>query len=198
MATRSCLLELHGKGHLERAQADRFGRHRAILREEIERRAWNDRLSCYTGTLDGDDLDASVLLLPYHGFESAASARMRLTYARLREQLGAGRGLLRRYLRADGRVEGAFGICGFWAVECLALGGGSLDEARAALEQLLEHRNDLGLCGEEVDPETGAQLGNFPQGFTHLGLISAALAVEERAARERQEPAPRLEHEVYA
>ena len=105
---------------------------------------------------------------------------------------------MRRYLRADHHAEGAFGICGFWAVEYLALGGGSLDEARAAFEQLLEHRNDLGLCAEEVDPDSGAQLGNFPQGFTHVGLISAALAVEERAARERRAPAPRVESEAYA
>ena len=76
--------------------------------------------------------------------------------------------------------EGAFGICGFWRVEYLALGEGTLEEAHQQFDSLLKFGNDLGLFGEEVDPASGSALGNFPQAFTHIGLISAALTLEEK------------------
>jgi GH15 family glucan-1,4-alpha-glucosidase len=169
---------------------------RARLRQEIEAHGWNPRLAAYTGELDGDDLDASVLLLAYHHFAPATSDRMRSTLAAIEAGLGAGHGLLRRYRRPPGQEEGAFGICSFWAVELLARGAGTLDEAQRVFARLLAFQNDLGLFAEEIDPATGGALGNFPQGFTHVGLISAALAIEERAARERHLPRPRLELEV--
>ena len=74
--------------------------------------------------------------------------------------------------------EGAFGICGFWAIECRARGG-DVAGATQAFERLLARGNDLGLFAEEIDPETGAALGNFPQAFTHIGLINAALTLAE-------------------
>src|SRR5438105_3424418 len=74
--------------------------------------------------------------------------------------------------------EGAFGICGFWAVECLARSG-DVEKAIRAFETLLERANDLGLLAEEIDPDSGAALGNFPQAFTHIGLINAALTLAE-------------------
>src|SRR2546421_700769 len=92
-------------------------------------------------------------------------------------------GLLDRYRTEP--PEGAFAICSFWEAEYLALGGGSLEQAHALFRRLLNYRNDLGLYGEEVDPRTGAALGNFPQGFTHVGLISAALSI---AQLEKGEP----------
>jgi GH15 family glucan-1,4-alpha-glucosidase len=89
---------------------------------------------------------------------------------------------VRRYRAdtADGLPagEGAFGLCSFWAVECLARGG-DLEAARAAFEDLLGYANDVGLYAEEIDPESGAALGNFPQAFTHVGLINAALTLAE-------------------
>jgi len=107
---------------------------------------------------------------------------MRRTYARLVAALGAGRSLLRRYRDGDSPGEGAFGVCGFWGAEYLALGGGSADDASSALAQLLEFQNDVGLYAEEIDPASGAPLGNFPQAFTHVGLINAALSLERRLA----------------
>ena len=95
--------------------------------------------------------------------------------------------MLFRYQR-DPR-EGAFGICGFWAVEYLALGGGTLQEAYQLFDRLLKYGNDLGLFAEEIDPETGEALGNFPQAFTHIGLISAALTLEEKERGEAGHPA---------
>jgi GH15 family glucan-1,4-alpha-glucosidase len=94
--------------------------------------------------------------------------------------------LLYRYLRTP--PEGAFGLCSFWEVEYLALGGGSYEQARGLFERVIEYRNDVGLFAEEIDAESGDALGNFPQAFTHVGLIGAALALESRAEGQRQLP----------
>jgi GH15 family glucan-1,4-alpha-glucosidase len=100
--------------------------------------------------------------------------------------LAAGPGLLYRYRNGLSPGEGAFGICCFWAAEFLALGGGTIEEAEKEFREVLRYQNDLGLFGEEIDPETGQVLGNFPQGFTHIGLINTALTLEERRAKLEQ------------
>jgi GH15 family glucan-1,4-alpha-glucosidase len=182
------LLELHRQGHLPRAPAAKFAENRALIRREIETRAWNPTLRSYVARLDGDNLDASLLLIPWYGFETASSERMRQTWARIREQLGADGGLLHRYRGEESPGEGAFGICGFWGAEYLALGGGTAEEAQEAFEQLRGFSNDVGLFGEEIDPATGHALGNFPQAFTHVGLINAALSLVRRL--EGREPVP--------
>ena len=108
---------------------------------------------------------------------------MLATWRRIRERLDAGGGLLRRY---HGRLtvgEGAFGICSFWAAEYLALGGGPVAEAEEHFETLLRYANDVGLYAEEIEVSTGQALGNFPQAYTHVGLINAALTLRERAER---------------
>lgn len=110
-------------------------------------------------------------------------------YERIRKALGAGPGLLYRYHNDLSPGEGSFGICCFWAAEYLALGGGSLEEAEEEFRNVLRYSNDLGLFGEEIDPFTGAVLGNFPQGFTHVGLINTALTLAARQAKENQEQA---------
>jgi GH15 family glucan-1,4-alpha-glucosidase len=183
------LLELHRKGHLPRAPADRFADNRERIRREIETRAWNPSLETYVAQLDGDRLDASLLLIPWYGFEPASSPRMRKTYARIQEHLGAGRGLLYRYRTEDSPGEGAFGIYSFWAAEYLALGGGTAAQAQDAFDRLCGYANDVGLFAEEIEPDTGRALGNFPQAFTHVGLIGAALSLARRL--EGEEPVPR-------
>ena len=150
------------------------------LLAKVDARAWNSRLGSYVAQLDGDRLDATLLLLPWYGFEDAASDRMRATYARVRAALGAGEGLLYRYHTEDSPGEGAFGICSFWGAEYLALGGGTEEEARDMFERLCGYANDVGLFAEEIDPSTGAALGNFPQAFTHVGLINAAVSLVRR------------------
>lgn len=186
------LIQLHDMGYVRRMPRARFVYNRELLRAQVEQRGWNSRLRAYTAQLDGDELDASTLLLAWHGFDAAGSERMRETYARIREQLGVGDGLLLRYRGPESEGEGAFGICGFWGAEFLALGGGRLEEATELFERLCGYGNDLGLYGEEIDPATGAALGNFPQAFTHVGLINAALSIGRRlagqAARERELP----------
>jgi len=179
------LVALCDKRMLSGAPLAEFLRERERIRRQIETRAWNEKLQSYASTLDGDGIDATLLRIPWYGFDRADSQRMKLTYRAVREQLGAGDGLLYRYARQP--AEGAFGICGFWMVEYLALGGGTLREAHDLFDRLLSYANDLGLFAEETDPDSGDLLGNFPQAFTHVGLISAALTLEEK---ERGEPHP--------
>ena len=172
------LLALNEKGMLSGAPREEFRRQRERIKQQIQTRAWNPKIETYVSALDRDRVDATLLRIPWYGFENADSERMKLTYHRVRQQLGASNGLLYRYKRQP--PEGAFGICGFWAVEYLALGGGTLSEAHDLFAHLLSYGNDLGLFSEEIDPETGDALGNFPQAFTHVGLVSAALTLEEK------------------
>lgn len=172
------LITMHDEGHL-RLPVDRLRRQRDAIRAEVEARGYNAALQSYTRTFDGDEMDASLLLLPLYGYIDAAHPRMRSTVARIHEKLSRD-GLIYRYeTRTDDGLppgEGAFGICSFWAVECVAAGG-DVDGATRTFERLLGYANDVGLFAEEIDPATGAALGNFPQAFTHVGLINAALTL---------------------
>jgi len=172
------LLALAEKEIIKTVPEKRFEEERERIATQIRERAWNENLRSYVSVLGGDSLDASLLRIPWYGFEKADSERMRATYEAISQRLGAGGGLLFRYARNP--AEGAFGICGFWEVEHLAIGGGSLEQAHRLFQQLLSYQNDLGLFAEEIDPTTGDALGNFPQAFTHVGLISAALTLKEQ------------------
>jgi GH15 family glucan-1,4-alpha-glucosidase len=178
------LVELHAKGHLRGAPVDLFERNRAAIRADVEAHAWSSQLGSYAARLGGAELDAALLLIPWYGFEDAGSPRMRATYRCIRERLGARDGLLYRYRSDDSPGEGAFGICSFWGAEVLALGAGSAREAQDTFERLCGFANDVGLFAEEIDPVTGEAVGNFPQAFTHVGLINAALSLEQRLRRE--------------
>jgi GH15 family glucan-1,4-alpha-glucosidase len=123
-------------------------------------------------------VDASTLLMAYHRFEDASSERMQKTHARIRERLIPRKGLIQRNEQSKGRHEGAFALCSFWEVDFLARSG-RLDEAHEVYEAALGFSNDVDLFAEEIDPETGDALGNFPQAFTHLGVINAALTLRD-------------------
>jgi GH15 family glucan-1,4-alpha-glucosidase len=109
---------------------------------------------------------------------------MRDTYQAIRERLGTPDGLLYRYQSEE--PEGTFALCSFWEAEYLALGGGTIDETRDLLRRLIGYQNDLGLYGEEIEAASGQALGNFPQAFTHVGLIGAALSLDQRQKGESQ------------
>jgi GH15 family glucan-1,4-alpha-glucosidase len=179
------LLKMREAGHVRlRMPAEHFARERQTIRQEIERRGYNARLRSYVSVLDGDDVDASLLLLARFGYIDPRAPRMLSTRACIDERLSVN-GLLYRYRdHADGLPpgEGAFGICGFWDVACRARQG-DVNGATLAFEHLLSFANDVGLFAEETDPRTGAALGNFPQAFTHVGLIDAALTLEDCAGR---------------
>jgi GH15 family glucan-1,4-alpha-glucosidase len=174
------LLELHRRGTLPRVPAAEFATEREAIRRDIEERAWNRELSTYTRVLGGDSVDASLLLMPWYGFAEAHEPRLLRTFGRIDQRLGARDGLVYRTERGRDEREGAFGLCGFWAVDFLARGGGTLEQAEHRFRGQLAHSNDVGLFAEELDPEVGEGLGNFPQAYTHVGLIGAALAIEER------------------
>jgi GH15 family glucan-1,4-alpha-glucosidase len=174
------LLALHDRGALalSTSRRERFDKERTAIAQAIERRGFNRGLGSYVSVLDGDRLDASLLLMACIGYKRADDPRMRSTYDLIQQRLGR-QGLLYRYERdglpVDG-VEGAFGICSFWAIDNLAKRG-DLDEAERSFDHLLRFANDLGLYAEEIDVASGAPLGNFPQAFTHVGLINAAVAI---------------------
>ena len=155
-------------GHL-RVPVDQFAAARDAIRTEVEARGYNERLGTYVSVLDGDEVDASLLVLALHGYADSNGSRMQSTCRRIRERLGVD-SLLYRYVEDDGLPpgEGAFGICGFWEVECRAMRGDHSAAVRQ-FENLLRYGNDVGLFAEETDPATGAALGNFPQGLTHVG-----------------------------
>ena len=177
------LIRLSNTAMLPGAQRDTFKRERAKVFHDIKQHSWNENIGSYTSVLGKDEVDASLLMMSWYGFESPTSDRMRSTYRVIRERLGAPHGLLYRY--RSKHPEGAFGICGFWETEYLAMGGGPFEEASRLFEQQCSFRNDVGLFAEEIDPNNGDALGNFPQAFTHVGLISAALTLQEREAGER-------------
>ncbi len=180
------LINLADDGDIENAPLDLFREQRGRILNQVKERAWNARLRSYASTLDSDEVDASLLLMAYYGFEPPDSERMRATYDCMLKNLRAPNQLLYRYRIEP--AEGAFGICSFWETEYLALGGGTLEQAKQLFEHLLTFRNDVGLYAEEIDPHSGDALGNFPQAFTHIGLISAALAIHEREGGKPQLP----------
>jgi GH15 family glucan-1,4-alpha-glucosidase len=148
------------------------------IRTEILRKGWNREKKSFVIHYGSKDLDAANLMLPLIGFLPAQDERMKSTIEATARELSVG-ALVHRYKGNDGLKgdEGAFLLCGFWLVACLARLG-KLDEARSNFQELLGHGNHLGLFSEEVDPKTGESLGNFPQAFSHMGLILAATEID--------------------
>jgi GH15 family glucan-1,4-alpha-glucosidase len=165
---------------MRRAPSRRWRKARDELGERIEAEGFDHDRGTYTQVFGRPELDAALLLLPSVEYVAWDDERMRGTVAAVREELGAGDGLLYRYRRADGLrgEEGAFLCCSFWLVECLARSG-AIVEARKVFDQVNARANDLCLFSEEIDPSTGELLGNFPQGLTHLAHIDAAVALAE-------------------
>lgn len=185
------LLRLHQRGVLT-VPAAAFARDRDALRHAVETEGFSRRLGSYVDVLGGDEIDASLLLLGLRGWgDPASSPRLLSTLDAVRSRLESN-GLLYRYPPGTDGLPGgeaAFGICNFWLAEFLARAG-RVEEAVAQFERVLGYANDLGLFGEEIDPQTGAALGNFPQAFTHVGLISAALAIAAATGCESMPRAP--------
>jgi GH15 family glucan-1,4-alpha-glucosidase len=184
-AVLDCLIALHDRGVLKVDRA-RFAAVREEIRETVESRGFSASMNAYSGVLDEDVLDASLLTMPRAGYIAADGERMIATHARLRANMGRG-ALMRRHGHGFDdslRSEGAFGICSFWEIEYLVQKG-DVREAVERFEGLLAYANDLGLYAEELEERTRGALGNFPQAFTHIGLINAALLIESaRCKRE--------------
>jgi GH15 family glucan-1,4-alpha-glucosidase len=176
-------LQIGQTHHLRPRQRERWQQARENLAAEIKLKGFDPAKNTYTRTYGSSDLDAALLVLPILGLEPAGSARVRGTVDAVRKDLSAGYPLLYRYPPgSDGLpgTEGAFLPCSFWLVQALALTGRH-PEATALFGVLLDHANQLGLYSEEIDPATGALLGNFPQALTHAALVQAALALRDTA-----------------
>jgi GH15 family glucan-1,4-alpha-glucosidase len=161
-----------------------WDRHTEAIREFVNERCWSQELRSYVRFAGAEETDASVLLPVMLGYGAGKDdERLASTIDRVREELGRGP-LLYRYLGKDGLPgdEGAFLTCSFWLVDALARMG-RIDEAASVMDEVLALSNDVGLYAEEIDPESGEFLGNFPQGLTHLALINAAATLEEEMTR---------------
>jgi GH15 family glucan-1,4-alpha-glucosidase len=187
----TCLLDLADRGMVTDIPHQMFVKNRRLLREAIEREGWNENLQSYTSTFGGSDVDAALLVMGLVNFHAPSHPRMRATWKRIRQELTSPQGLLYRYRMPADEKEGAFLVCGFWAVQFLASGGGTLEEAHEMFDTMMSCANDLGLYAEEYDVQGQRLLGNFPQGFSLIGLINAAMALEDarRRANERRSAA---------
>ena len=151
------------------------------LAAEINEKGFNAELNSFTQTYDNAEVDASLLQLPHTGLLAYDDPRMLATVTRIEDQLQDESGLLHRY-RTEAGLDGLQGdeypflICVFWLVEQYA-NSGRLADAERLMAQLIGYATDLGLLSEEYDPVTRRLAGNFPQAFSHLGLIRAADAI---------------------
>jgi GH15 family glucan-1,4-alpha-glucosidase len=166
------------------AKAAAWAMERDAIREAILERGWSDHAQAYAQSFEANELDGAALLMPIYGFLPATDPRMRATIDAIARDLTED-GLVLRYraeggLNADGLTgeEGTFVICSFWLVSCLAMAG-EVERAEALFAQLAGYANDLGLLGEEIDTGSGEQLGNFPQAYSHIGLITAAYEIDK-------------------
>ncbi|MGW9197627.1 glycoside hydrolase family 15 protein [Micromonospora chersina] len=162
-------------------QRRRWQEARDAIAAEVRTRGFDTEAGCYMRGYGTQDLDAALLVLPLLDLDSADSPRVRGTIDAVRDRLSAGGPLLYRYPPGrDGFPggEGAFLPCSFWLVQALARTG-RRREAVELFQTLLEHASPLGLYAEEMDPATGAHLGNYPQTLTHAALVQAALAIRD-------------------
>ena len=156
------------------------------IRAAILERGWSEQAGAFTQAFGSQDLDASNLMLAITGFLPGDDPRMKATIDATASGLTDGSGLVYRYLAHDGLAgdEGTFLLCTFWLAQAQALAG-ELDQAMGTFERAVAAINDVGLLAEEVDAGSGEMIGNFPQAFSHIGLINAAWAIaqaQERAA----------------
>jgi alpha,alpha-trehalase len=159
----------------------------AKLRETVLEGSWDESAQTLSEHLDGGgSLDASLLALPLRRVVPAEHPRMVATTAAVAERLSAGGGLLYRYLHEhspDGIPgdEGAFVLCSFWLVENLARQG-QVDNASELYASLCARASSLGLLPEQIDPSSGEFYGNFPQAFSHIGVIAAGVTLARALA----------------
>ena len=171
----------------------RWKKLRATIHREVCQRGYNKKKKAFTQYYGSYEMDASILMMPLVGFLPASDERVRNTIAAVERDL-MWEGLVCRYRARETSVdgleggEGVFLPCSFWMVDCLHLVGRK-KEARLLFEKLLDLRNDVGLLAEEYDPEAKRLLGNFPQAFSHVGLVNSARLLAGEASELGETPA---------
>ncbi|MDD3216574.1 MAG: glycoside hydrolase family 15 protein [Methanoculleus sp.] len=160
-----------------RGDRDRWARNAAAIRRQVLEQGYDAEVGAFVQSYGSKDLDAANLRIPLLEFLPFDDDRVEGTIDATIEGLTEN-GLVYRYRADDGLPgrEGAFGLCTFWLIDCLALSG-RIDEARSLFSRMVDRANHVGLYPEQFDPATGAFLGNFPQAFTHIGLINSALYI---------------------
>lgn len=162
-------------------QIERWSRERDRIREAILTRGWSASKRAFAQSFDSDELDAAALLVPLVGFLPPGDERVLSTLDAIERELVED-GLVLRYRSEDGLSgdEGTFVICSFWLVSALARAG-RRERAEQLFDRVVGFANDVGLLAEEIDPRTGELLGNFPQAFSHVGLVTAAWDLDREA-----------------
>ncbi|HZD75340.1 MAG TPA: glycoside hydrolase family 15 protein, partial [Actinomycetota bacterium] len=167
--------QLHATDRITDWSAGRQQIHAAILNQ-----GWSETAGAFTQAFGSHDLDAASLMLAITGFLPAHDPRMKATIDTIAARLTDQRGLVYRYRSHDGLQgqEGTFLLCTFWLAHAQALAG-EVQQATATFQTAIAYANDLGLLAEEVDPASGQLLGNYPQAFSHIGLVNAAWAITQ-------------------
>jgi GH15 family glucan-1,4-alpha-glucosidase len=175
-------VRLAERHELPAAKAPRWRVEADAIRAFVDQQCWSDELRSYTRIAGSHDVDASLLMLPLVEYAAPADERVRGTIDAVNRLLRRD-DVVYRYHAEDGVAggEGCFLNCSFWLVSALARCG-RLDDATRLMERLAARANDVGLFSEEIDPGSGAFLGNFPQALVHLALIDAALAISKGGA----------------
>ena len=166
--------------HWRNAPLKKFKETAERIRNEVENSGYNKESGSYTRELNGSSLDASALTFSLVGYCDPASDRMISTMEMIYNHLSTDN-LICRYRNVNDGLrgeEGAFGACNYWYAENLARAG-QLEKAIRVFDSMQSHASPTGLLSEEIDLVSGDLLGNYPQGFTHIALINAALAIDE-------------------
>ena len=173
------------------ADLGRWDACRDEIRKEVLHKGWSERRKSFVQHYDSEELDASVLLIPFYGFLPYDDPRMVSTVAAIEKDLTRD-GFVYRYLNEDGLAgdEGSFQLCSFWLVDNL-IGQNRLEEAQIMLLRLEKTANNLGLFAEEYDPFWREPLGNYPQAFTHIGYINSVYALCHARRMQQHEASPK-------
>lgn len=173
-------IRLHEQEHIQ-IPLEHYKKERDTIRKLVEEKGFNQQRQCFVAEFDGSDVDASLLLLPSCGFVQYNDPRMVKTWEAIQHDLEKN-GLLRRFPPGYGGTEGddfVFTICNFWAIQYL-IGCGKLEEAETRLQYLISLQNDVGIYAEGLDAESLTLMGNFPQTYSHTGLINSLLFLQSK------------------
>lgn len=181
------IIQLSQNHHWNTAPIETFRQTAEQIREAIEQKGYNQKLDAYTQTFEGNAADASLLTLPLVGYCDPTSSRMKNTLEWIAVRLQRHK-LIYRYTTKDGirGDEGTFGICTFWYIENLAKAG-KINKAVEYFEHIWKFASPTGLLSEEMDASKNELLGNYPQGFSHIGLINAAMSIQEAMDKKQME-----------